>query len=402
MLPTQLQAEQFDKYPPEAKRIVIARIAIMQQLPLTFLALLLREVIAYDWKFPAERRELDRQLAYMGSLSADQIQQLMGPFAQLHLSPELEQMDWINSPQQFSEQLTAHLWATHQLDIFRQAALRWGQTMDAATPPEPASMPRLVIVAIGRGVTENDYPLFRKLRPWGVYFKHIKSANGNAILLEAVASRARAHPVPFGHWYIDGAASEAISSPEVTCISYNSVDPVRTAIVALMRRATESGSGPEALRTLLAQLRPDDLGLNGAGSDGILNRFQISVLAEGSGTQLFSTTFVQWSAREALRRAQPLTLLARFAPRQRERSMNELLGGTKETPQVDPQASLIDADMGAYYTWINQQRLSGAEQSCCLVWFEDHGEALAIGPSLPRGTQSDTPLDLHEVLGQML
>ena len=41
----------------------------------------------------------------------------------------------------------------------------------------------------------------------------------------------------------------------------------------------------------------------------MLNRFQLSLLTEGSGTQVFSTTFVQWAAREALRRAQPLTLV---------------------------------------------------------------------------------------------
>jgi hypothetical protein len=52
----------------------------------------------------------------------------------------------------------------------------------------------------------------------------------------------------------------------------------------------------------------------GDAPDAVLSRFQVSVLTEGSGTQVFSTTFVQWAAREAFRRAQPLTLLLRFAP----------------------------------------------------------------------------------------
>ena len=114
----------------------------------------------------------------------------------------------------------------------------------------------------------------------------------------------------------------------------------------------------------------------------MLNRFQLSLLTEGSGTQVFATTFVQWAAREALRRAQPLTLLARFGPRQRENPMNVLLNEAQRRPELDPQGSLVDADMGAYYTWLNQQRLSGAERAAFLVWFEDHQEALAIGPRL--------------------
>lgn len=130
----------------------------------------------------------------------------------------------------------------------------------------------------------------------------------------------------------------------------------------------------------------------------MLNRFQVKLLTEGSGSQIFSTTFAQWTAREALRRAQPLTLLVRFAPRQRQKPMNELLSGSQSNADLDFTGSLIDADMGAYYNWLNQQRLPGSEQSAFLVWFEGHSQALAIGPTLPRGTESNTIADLGEVL----
>jgi hypothetical protein len=143
-------------------------------------------------------------------------------------------------------------------------------------------------------------------------------------------------------------------------------------------------------------MSPAELGLNTG--DAALDRFRVKLLTEGSGTQIFSTTFAQWSAREALRRAQPCTLLVRFAPRQRQKPMNELLSATQESGELDAAGSLIDADFGAYYNWLNQQRLPGAERSSFLAWFEDHGEALAIGPATPRGTQSDSVVDLREVL----
>ena len=161
---------------------------------------------------------------------------------------------------------------------------------------------------------------------------------------------------------------------------------------------TKSGTGPEALRTTLARMLPSDVGLAGTGDGAILNRFQVSVLAEGSGTQIFSTTFVQWTAREILRRAQPLTLLARYAPRQGEQSMEKLLAGAPHQPLPDPHGSLVDADMGAYYTWIEQQRLAGAEQASFLVWFEDHGQALAIAPSLQRGSENSSATDMGALL----
>ena len=61
MLPTQLAAESFASYPAEAKRIALGQITLLRRLPLAFVPLLLRELILYDWKFPAERREIDRQ-----------------------------------------------------------------------------------------------------------------------------------------------------------------------------------------------------------------------------------------------------------------------------------------------------------------------------------------------------
>ncbi len=402
MLPSELQAGQFNGYPPQAQKLVIDHLALLQKLPAVFVALLLREVIAYDWKFPAERQDLDRQLIYLASLSPDQQRTGLAGFEQVRLSPELERFDWVKFPGQYSELLSSHLWATHQIDSFHTAAQEYIVKVDAASPPEPLPAPRLGLVVIGQGVTESTYPLFRRLRKHGSYFSQIRPEDGFDKLLSAVAARARAHPVPYGHWYIDGGAEPATRTPGVTRTSYATLAPVRAALLNKMEKAIESGiGGPEALRTMLFALRPEEIGLNAGPDEAVLSHFQVSVLTEGSGTQIFSTTFVQWAAREALRRARPLTLLARFAPRQRQRPMNELLSGKQQNPELDPAGSLIDADMGAYYTWLNQQRLSGADRSAFLVWFEGHREALAIGPSLPHGTESSSPVDLGELLEQL-
>ena len=43
--------------------------------------------------------------------------------------------------------------------------------------------------------------------------------------------------------------------------------------------------------------------------------------------------------------------------------MNELLSPKVNQLEIDQVGSLIDADVGAYYTWLNQQRLPEAEKS---------------------------------------
>ena len=396
MLPSDLKPEQFAGYPSQARKLAVTHLRTLQQLPLSFLPVFLREVIDYDFRFPAERTAIDHELFTLSSLTPAQIKDWFQAFLQLSLSPKLETFDWINQPAQFVEQLSAYLWTTHQLDAFREAAVTYGNRLQKGAP-EQIAVRRLGIAIIGQGVASWNEPLFLNLRKHGTYFNQVKPENGVDLLLAAVEARAKAHPVPYGHWYIDGGHA-ADHSSLLSCVSFQKMEPLRAALLKDIQTETaKPGMGPEELRSHMARLSSVDLGIDKT-RDDVLERFQVKLLTEGSGTQIFSTTFVQWTTREVLRRAQPVSLVARFAPRQRQRPMNELLSGSGTNLELDPVGSLIDADMAAYYQWINQQRLPHSEQSSFLVWFEGHKHALAISPSLPRGTESSSPLDLGQLL----
>ena len=400
MHPRDLTPEHFKSYAPEARNLATKYLLLLRRWPLSFLPSVLREIVEYDCKFPTEREALEKELEVLSSLAPEQLDSWLSGFAQIRLSTELEHSDWVNAPAQFVEQLSAHLWTTHQLDIFRSAAIAYADRLHDAAPPRSPRVPRLGISVIGKGVSSYDAPLFRKLRVHGAYFSRVNPENGLRTLLDAVAERAKAHRVAFAHWYIDG-GEPADHDSALTFISYESLEPARANLLRKMRSEIDRpGMGPETLRTILARMQPADIGLGNSGN-AILDRFQLKLLTEGSGTQIFSTTFTQWAAREALRRAQPLTLLARFAPRQRQRPMNELLSASRERAEPDVIGSLIDAEMGAYYNWLNQQRLPGTERSSFLVWFEGHSQAVAIGPSMPRATESNSATELKDLLSWM-
>src|SRR5882757_4428696 len=110
MLPTDLKPERFTSYPPEARKLVTVNIATLHRLPLSFLPSLLREAIDYDFKFPVERKALEKELAKLASLSAEQFNDWFQGFAKINLSSELENFDWVSLPAQFVEQLSAYLW----------------------------------------------------------------------------------------------------------------------------------------------------------------------------------------------------------------------------------------------------------------------------------------------------
>ena len=269
MLPRDLKPAYFAGYPPEARKLVTNYLATLQQLPLSFVPGLLRELIDFDYKFPAERTAHEKELEYLSKLSPAQIKDCFDAFAQIRLAQELEDLDWPALPAQFVERLSAHLWATHQLDAFRKASNDYADRLHAAVPPETPPISRLGITVIGQGVASYGEPLFRKLRTHGAYYSRIDPENGLQQLLDAVAARAKEHPAPYAHWYIDGGES-ATHDSVLTTVSYSALEPTRTVLLRKMQEEIDKpGMGPEALRTTLAQMRPADLGMgkDGTGKD---------------------------------------------------------------------------------------------------------------------------------------
>lgn len=399
MLPSQLTAESFAEYPPEARALAVQHLATIQRMPEIFAALLMREIRGYDWLFPAERRAIEDQFSWLESLQSAEFDRALQGFKVNGLPADLQRIDWVRKPEEYLGALTAALWSTHQMDGFRATARVYADSWRKAHPEPQPIAPRLAVVVLGSELRNPEYPLFRKLRTHGVFVPKMDD-DGWTTIVQAIAARAAKYPDPLGHWYIDGGARDPQVDPKLASVVWGELDGVRAAMLARMQSVIRSGhGGPEELRTMMAETTPHQVALPGA--DDALNRFRLSILAEGSGTQIFSTSFVQWTAREALRRAQPVTMLVRFQPRQRQLPMNDLLAGAGDRNAPDPAGSLIDADMGAYYTWIDQQRLTGADQSAFLAWSEAHGQAVIVGPMAPRGAVAGE-MTMRQIFDQLI
>jgi len=404
LTPSQLTEASFASYPAKERQIAVAWLPLLRQLPLAFTPFLLKEIRDADVKFPVEVKELEDQLAYLQAMSAEQRARQMQPFAGLTLNAALESADWVNAPGQFLEQLSAHLWASHQMDGFRSASETYVRQFHASLAAAPLPAPRVGIVLAGQGMGRMpNRPVFVKLAREGTLFTQVKPGDGIAVVRAALEERAARYPVPYAHWNLDGGTASPLRG--FSSAGYGQLGPVRDALAAKMLAAYEARPfHPEMLRTSLARTTFQSLGIEPTG-DAPLDHFCLTLLTEGSGTQIYSTTFVQWAAREALRRAQPLTLFSRYAPRQREKPMNELLSRSKASSgqqETDPDGSFIDAEMGAYYTWLNQQRLPGADQSRFLVWFENQAAAVVISDAHKRASADASPVELADLVRKVL
>jgi len=397
MDPRSVSAASFQSYSPLAQRLATDHLELLRSLPLVLCAILMREIINFDSRFPRERAAIEARLAFLESLSPAQRQILASGFADLSLSPDLLAADWVRSPQRFEEILSAHLWASKQYDAFRNTATVFAQKIDEAVPPWNPGARRWVVVVLGPDLRKDGYPLFRKLRPHGVFFPHVAGAGGMNEVLDELGRRAAEAKTPFDHWYIDGGGSEEDLPKSVCQCGWTSSTALRNEMLEKIKKIVGSGSGgPEMLRSAMASWTPGPH--SAVTGNELVDRFTLSVYAEGSGTQVFSTTFVQWATREILRRAEPVSVVARYGLRQKQRTLNEMF--SKGSPQIstDPAGSLVDADFGAYTSWINLNRIVGSDQARFVAWSEFHGQAIAIGPGCPRGTEAPNAIDVDSLL----
>ncbi len=399
MTPDQLTAASFSSYPPQARQFAAAHLPLLRQLPVAVAPAFLREIIVYDWRFPAERRNFDRQCAWLESLPSEQRVALIAPFQQVTVPASLASKDWVAAPQPFLEALTAYLWTSNQIDAYRRSA----QNLLAVPADETArKKDRCVLVIVGKDATAPSPQLFRKLAPHGVTLRNLQwTPKTPQQLHEMLHRRAAETTAAYTRWYIDGGEPWPHDPAAFDLLSYTQLRPVREIVLERMNRFTHSGpGGPEEMRLMLDDLKPAESGAGSVTNDPLLQHFITALFADGSGTQIYSTSFVQWAARETLRRAQPEQMLVRFAPRQRQRTLNQLFAAATNVEVPDPEGSLRDGDISAYYIWLDLLRMSDPAHITFLAWRENEGHAVLITPHAPAGQSDATPLDLYAALAK--
>lgn len=385
-------------FPPQAAGLASQYWGMLQELSPVLAAFLLSQVRGYDWQFPAERRELEEQLRFLSVSRSEETQRILTGFREPPVPEKLMKNAWI-APEAFLLEFTAYLWKTHAMDQFRKSGEAYGTILTSVRERCASSSDRLVIVLIGQGARKKTTPVFDKLRRLGTYFTNLPETDlvGEAMsVLEQQTLRADGR---YDCWFLDGASTAEIEVKPYARLSYDELRPVRESLARSVKKIMSGEDmGPEKTRSYMMALKPVDLSGFLAGQDEVMRNFAVRVLCDGSGTQNLSTSLVQWSTREALRRAQPTTLLARFAPRSRT---VDFLDDSAQRDALDAEGALIDADMGAYYAWLNLNRLPGSGRKLFLALSENGQGVVAIGPGMPMGTTATNQTGLRQIVTWM-
>jgi len=117
-----------------------------------------------------------------------------------------------------------------------------------------------------------------------------------------------------------------------------------------------------------------------------LRNFVVDLFLSGNGALIFSNAFVEWAASEALRRARPRVLVARFGQRSKPKPFTgiaifENQQRISALPDVDdPEGSATDALILARYVWLAASRYPEHERTFCLCVAESCNSAYLIAP----------------------
>lgn len=393
MTPNELTAASFAAYPAEARHFAEEHLPLLRKLPLAVCPSFLQHISGFDTLFPAERETLRWQCDSLAKLPADRLAALVAPLQTLSISEPLRAMDWVSTPTRFVAEWTAYLWSSGQINGFRKAI----GDLFAAIPVREDASHRMVVVVLGQGAKPDTARVLRKLRARGVTLNALQHEGAFQQIGSMLSAHAAKSASPYATWYVDGGPPEAALRDALgkgTSVSYPGLGPIRERVLHRMQATIATGTaGPEQMRDRLADTSPQDAGAHEVTKDPVLQRFYTELFTQSSGPQIFSTSFVQWTSRELARRAQPQTLLVRYAPRQQHQDMNAMFAET-EPGGLDAEGALRDAEMGAFYSWIEMSRITAPGKLTFAAWVEGHPLAVVLGAGAAAGTTCSTPMTL--------
>lgn len=221
------------------------------------------------------------------------------------------------------------------------------------------------------------------------------AVHGISGLPALVATKAQADAGGADCWLIDaeanpGALMSAGISPPASLLQYGVLKQFRNQFLAQVNTVPKDIEGTDQI---LARMRQQDWGAwwpaSLAGQNRLRN-FVIELFLSGNGALIFSNAFVQWAASEAIRRARPRLVVARFGLRSKPKPFTGI--AIFENQQKisamhdvdDPEGSAVDALILARYVWLSALRYPEQEHTCCVCVGESSQSFYVIAPESKR------------------
>jgi hypothetical protein len=407
----------------EAAALAQKHSEVLARLPATVHAFVLVELQKWPLLFDAERRYQRALLEHFSRWSTTDLDQAVVGIGRIEAEAGANRVSDRN-PARFQDEAQALLRKRGLVAAWRQEVDAFFKKVDPALETQlyPADAPRRLVVQLyGSGITVQREKLWSRFKGAGVRVPlNLEGTDGGERFLEALFGAREgsgAAPAlltdavdsaPLDAWLIEAhealhtlcaAKNSAASAGPVTGLSYDRLRTYRDDLTRALNAKIQSGvESPQAFAAFARalQIAPPAGAL--LYSAEVLVAFVRDVLLAGNGTLITNNTFVEWSAVQALRRAQPRILVTRFGVRDKLKPFSSMILFSQSRPSdqipvaQDPVGSFIDVEQLAYYVWLNAEKNPAYRKKTLYLFLaEGVNEMLAIRSDAPPATASAIP-----------
>ncbi len=412
---------------------------VLKRLPVTFLPFVNQQLREWDYLFPNERQSTERLLLYVNGLSTSQSAAAFRNVTELEDKMEVRKWKFSITEQTIeNSSLLARSpyyqeWRKAIQAVF-DAADQFAQTTGNAR----VAGNRLVLLDIPRPLqisASDPWWRWQKIgRPIDIDTSRIGESKG---VLDYLLTADQGHESESSGGLLATMASRSQNQSADTWV----IDAGQTLVESLVDRSP-SGAGPKPI--LLSYTRLDRYRQNFsremntmrkdlADADAVYDRLRKvdvkpwcppeaedpavreylrSLYLSGNGAVIFGNSFVQWGSSEALRRARPRFLAAKFGVRSKPKPFTGVAvfdnpDQVNPLPAVDDiPGSTVDAQMLALYVWLAAARY-GEYQSAtvCVCIAESLSQAYVVSPpqfSIPSQTSRLSADELKRALHEWM
>jgi hypothetical protein len=414
-----------DDSQPAARQMDAARLAgyrtLVERLPVTMRPSLNQQLGKWESLFPFERDQLTTFMRGLESFSPSALETLMRPLKSIEIKMGVAQWNFSqtgDTMENASLLARSEYYADWRREVQRVFEAVNAAARDAAPPQRNPA--RLILIVLPKSLPVDPLSEWKSWDPRG---REIKISGDSHMLSELLVHGKPDRPSiaavlanqgaadNSNLWLIDADAEfDNLLSPsdrQGSCsLSYATLKPFRDRFLAQVNTVPKN---IEATDQTLDAMRhhdwepwwPSEL----AGQTQ-LRSFVIDLFLSGNGALIFSNAFVEWAASEALRRARPRVVVARFGLRSKPKPFTgiaifENQQRISTIPEVDdPNGSAIDAVILARYIWLAALRYPEQERTSCLCVSEYRNAAYLItsrnDSSLWEPGDTKTPEEVYD------
>jgi hypothetical protein len=387
------------------------RHGVLNRLPITILPFVNQQLRDWDFLFPNERRSTERLILYLDSRNPEESAALFRDL--VRLEGEMGVRRWHFSTEEQNIENSSDLARAPHFQEWRkavQAVFDAADRYEAEAGQQAKSRHRAIVLDIPASLPVEEADAWRHWHGMGRRVKLQSSASQSrddgldAVITRILADakdpveppNASAEDSSAELWAIDGASNLVDSCRAVAplttpsravLLSYTRLDAFRESFSHEMNTVRKNLSDADSVYDHLRKLDVTAWCPAEVAASPAVREFVRSVYLSGNGAVIFGNSFVEWAASEALRRARPRFLAARFSVRSKPKPFTgvavfENPDKVNPIPAVDDNpGSAVDAEILASYIWLSAIRYEEYRQSTvCVCVAGSIAEAYLVAP----------------------